>query len=91
MNSSENKLFKKDAWLINAEVQFKVEKIKGQWLVSLVFINTKNPRCFIIRKISSYRSENLAKLCANYILQNASKDLRGTQKVSKYDYNFNNN
>ena len=80
-----------DAWLLDSEVQSKVEKINGQWRVSLIFIDTKNPTHFLVREIGSYRSENLANISAKYMLQNAAKDARGTQKVNKDGYNFNNN
>ena len=78
-----------DAWLLDSEVQSKVEKVKGQWQVSLVFIDTKDPTRILIREIASYRSENLAKISAKYMQQTAARDPRGTQKVNKDDYNFN--
>jgi hypothetical protein len=78
-----------DAWLLDSEVQSKVEKVKGQWQVSLVFIDTKNPTRFLIREIASYRSEKLANISAKYMEQTAARDPRGTQKVNKDDYNFN--
>jgi hypothetical protein len=53
-----------DAWLLDSEVQSKVEKVKGQWQVSLVFTDTKDPRRVLIREIGSYRSEKLAKISA---------------------------
>ena len=78
-----------DAWLLDSEVQSNVEKIKGQWQVSLVFIDTKDPNRVLIRKIGSYRSERLAQISATYMKQTAARDPRGTQKVKKDDNNFN--
>ena len=78
-----------DAWLLDSEVQSNVEKVKGQWQVSLTFIDTKDPKRVLIRKIGSYRSERLAQISANYMQQTAARDPRGTQKVNKDDYNFN--
>ena len=78
-----------DAWLLDSEVQSKVEKIKGQWKVSLVFIDTKNPRRILIREIGNYRSEKLANISAKYMQQTAARYPRGTQKVNKDGYNFN--
>ena len=80
-----------DAWLLNAEVQTKIEKISGRWVVSLVFIDTKNPSRILIHKIADYRSKRLAEISANYMQKTAAKDIRGTQKVNKDDYDFNNN
>ncbi len=78
-----------DAWLLDAEVQTRIEKVNGQWQVSLVFIDTKDPKHILIRAIGSYRSEKLAKISARYMQQTAARDPRGTQKVNKDDYNFN--
>lgn len=78
-----------DAWLLDSEVQSKVEKVKGQWQVSLVFIDTKDPTHVLIREIASYRSEKLANISAKYMQQTAARDPRGTQKVNRDDYNFN--
>ncbi|WP_340066422.1 hypothetical protein [Ascidiimonas aurantiaca] len=84
-------LSKDDTWLLNAEVQSKVEYIKGRWLVSLIFIDTKDPNRILIREIGDYRSERLAEIAALHMKNAAAKDTRGTQKVDKNAYNFNNN
>lgn len=80
-----------DAWLLDSEVQTRIEIIDGQWQVSLVFIDTKDPKHILIRVIGSYRSEKLAKISARYMQQTAARDPRGTQKVNKDGYDFNNN
>lgn len=80
-----------DAWLLDAEVQTRIEKIKGQWQVSLVFIDTKDPNHILIKEIASYRTEKLAEIAASYMEKTAAKDARGTQRVNKNDYNINNN
>ncbi|MGH1387474.1 hypothetical protein [Kordia sp.] len=80
-----------DAWLLDAEVQYKIEEVKSRWEVSLVFIDTKDPNHVLIRKIGDYRSERLAEIYAKNMQKNAAKDIRGTQKVNKDDYHFNNN
>ena len=82
---------KDDSWLLNAEVQSKVEYRKGRWYVSLIFIDTKDPNHILIREIGDYRSEKLAKIAALNMKNTAAKDVRGTQKVDKNAYNFNNN
>lgn len=81
----------KDAWLLDAEVQTKIEEKKGRWEVSLVFINTTDPNQILIKKIGDYRSKRLAEIYALNMQKTASKDSRGTQKVDKSAYNFNNN
>lgn len=80
-----------DAWLLDAAVQYRVEEIKSRWEVSLVFIDTKDPKHILIHKIGDYRSKRLAEINALYMQKTASKDVRGTQKVNKNDYNINNN
>jgi len=82
---------KDDTWLLNAEVQSKVEYVKGRWLVSLIFIDTKDPNHILIREIGDYRSERLAEIAALHMKDAAAKDARGTQKVDKNAYNFNDN
>lgn len=81
----------KDAWLLDAEVRTKIEEIKGRWEVSLIFINTTDPNQLLIKKIGDYRSKQLAEIYARNMQKTAAKDIRGTQKVDKSAYNFNNN
>ncbi len=80
-----------DEWLKDAEVQARIEKERGRWVVSLVFIDTKDPSHVLIREIESYRSKNLAEICAKYMKQTAERDPRGTQKVNRDDYDINYN
>jgi hypothetical protein len=81
----------KDAWLLDAEVQYKIEEIKSRWEVSLIFIDTKDPSHVLVRKIGDYRTQKLAEIYAQIMQKNAAKDVRGTQKVNKDDYHINNN
>jgi hypothetical protein len=80
-----------DKWLIDAEVQYKISQVKGRWEVSLVFINTKNPRQVLIQTIADYRTRRLAEISGRYMQQTAAKDPRGTQKLNKDAYNINDN
>lgn len=80
-----------DAWLLDAEVQTKIEYISGRWVVFLVFIDTKDPKHILVKKINDFRSKRLAEINANYMQKTAAKDTRGTQKVNKNDYDINNN
>ena len=81
----------KDAWLLDAEVQFKIQEVKSRWEVSLVFIDTKDPNHCLVRKIGEYRTKRLAEVYARSMQQTAAKDIRGTQKVNKNGYHINNN
>ncbi|MEO0506447.1 MAG: hypothetical protein AAF090_09860 [Bacteroidota bacterium] len=80
-----------DAWLQDAEVQTRIEKERGRWVVSLVFIDTKNPSRVLVNEIADYRSKSLAEIHARNMQLTAAKDARGTQKVKKDDYDINNN
>ena len=81
----------KSDWLLDAEVQYKVTPVKGRWEVSLVFINTKDPKQVLIQVIGDYRSERLAEIYGRSMQQTAAKDPRGIQKVDKNAYDINNN
>ncbi len=80
-----------DAWLLDAEVQYKIKEINSRWEVSLIFVDTKDPRHLLIKKIGNYRSQRLAEIYATNMMNTAAKDIRGTQKVNKDAYDFNNN
>mgnify|MGYP001057354070 CR=1 FL=1 len=78
-------------WLINSEVKYRVSPVKGRWEVSLIFINTKDPREVLVKKIGDYRTERLAEIYGRHMQQTAAKDPRGTQKVDNDAYDINNN
>mgnify|MGYP001091945219 CR=1 FL=1 len=81
----------KDDWLLDSEVRTKIEEVQGRWEVSLIFVNTKDPNQLLIRKIGDYRSKRLAEIYAQNMQKTAEKDERGTQKVDKSAYDFNDN
>ena len=80
-----------DDWLLDAEVQTRIVEEKGRWMVSLVFIDTKDPSRVLINEIADYRSKRLAEIAALNMKLTAEKDPRGIQKVKKDDYDINNN
>lgn len=82
---------KSDKWLLNAEVQSKIDYKNGRWYVSLLFIDISDPNQILIKEISDFRSHKLAEIAALNMKNTAAKDIRGTQKVNKNAYNFNNN
>jgi hypothetical protein len=81
----------KDAWLLDAEVQYRIEEIKGRWEVSLLFIDTNDPIHILVQKIGDYRSKRLAEIYAQNMMHTAAKDAKGTQKVKKDAYDSNKN
>ena len=80
-----------NSWLMDAEVRTQIENENGRWVVSLIFIDTKDPKRFLINRIGDYRSEELAKIYALNMKRTAEKDVRGTQKVKRDDYDINHN
>ncbi len=80
-----------DTWLLDAEVKYKIKEINSRWEVSLIFVDTKDPKHLLIKKIGDYRSQRLAEIYATNMMNTAAKDIRGTQKVNKDAYDINNN
>lgn len=78
-------------WLLNAEVRYFIDEIKGRWQVSLLFIDTNNPKRFFIKTMGDYHSEKLAIVYAENITKTSAKDARGTQKVKIDAYDINDN
>lgn len=80
-----------EAWLKDSAVHVDVFQYKGRWEVSLVFIDTRDPKHILVRRIADYNSERLANIYAEHMRRTAAKDERGTQKVNKDDYHINDN
>ncbi|NBC03057.1 MAG: hypothetical protein GVY20_05055 [Bacteroidetes bacterium] len=80
-----------DNWLLDAAVQFQVKEITGRWEVSLIFIDTKDPNRFLIKKIGSYKSKSLAEIAGKGMQRSAAKDSRGTREIREHDHLINNN
>ena len=76
---------------MDAEVRTRVVEDKGRWVVSLVFIDTNDPKRVLVTEIGDYRSKRLAEIHALNMKKTAEKDPRGTQKVKKDDYDINDN
>ncbi len=81
----------RNRWLANSEVRYQIQKVDGQWKVSLIFTDTVNPVRFLIRDIGSYRTEKLAHSSGSIMKTLASRDSRGTQKADEdaYDIDYN--
>jgi len=88
---NQKKREKEDDWLLDAEVRTRIVEEKGRWVVSLVFIDTKDPNRVLVNEIGDYRSQRLAEVYAQNMKLTAEKDPRGTQKVKRNDYDSNNN
>lgn len=78
-------------WLLDAEVRYVIDEVKGRWQVSLLFIDTKDPKHFFVKVMGDYHSEKLAIIYAENITKTSAKDARGTQKVKKDAYDINDN
>ncbi|MEQ9165805.1 MAG: hypothetical protein RLO12_06090, partial [Fulvivirga sp.] len=61
-----------EKWLLDAEVQHRIVHEKGRWHVELIFIDTTDPKHFLIKRIADYRSERLAQINARYMQQTAA-------------------
>lgn len=80
-----------DEWLMDAEVRYRIEAVKGRWEVSLLFVDPNNPTHILVKKIGDYRSYRLAEIYAKNMQKTAEKGSRKTQKVNINDYNINDN
>lgn len=78
-------------WLLDAEVRYEIHHENGRWEVSLLFMDTRDPKHFFIEIIGDYHSERLARIYAEHMTKTAAKDSRGTQKVKKDAYDINDN
>ena len=85
------KINKDENWLKDAAVCVDVFQYKGRWEVSLVFIDTKDPKHVLVRKINDYPSERMAAIYADHMRRTVAKDERGTLRVNKDDYHINDN
>ena len=63
-----------DAWLLKAEVFYKIEEVKSRWKVSLIFMNPDDSEQILVREIGDYRSERLAEIYARNMRQCAAKE-----------------
>jgi len=77
------KLLMEDKWLMNTEVRYNLQKQKGLWQLSMIYIAINNPFKLLCRKIDSYPSEKKAKIFAQILQRGIRKDARGTLKTNK--------
>jgi len=82
------RLLEEDKWLINTEVVYLLQKWKGLWHLSMVYIALDNPFKLICRKISTYTSEKKAVTFAEILLRGIRKDARGTLKSNQDAFNI---
>ena len=79
---------KKDEWLMNTEVRYHLQKRKGLWVLSMVYIAVENPMKFLCRKIDAYPSEKKALTFAKILQRGIRKDARGTLKSNRNAFNI---
>ena len=77
------KVLEEDKWLMNTEVRYNLQKQKGLWQLTMVYIAINNPFKLLCRKIDSYPSEKKAKIFAEILQRGIRKDARGTLKTNK--------
>lgn len=82
-NSTDMKLLKEDAWLIDTEVRYHLQEKNSQWHLTMIFISIHNPLNFICRPIDTYPSEKKALTFSKILQRGIRKDARGTQKINK--------
>ncbi len=76
------RLLGEDKWLINTEVRYGLDKVKGMWQLTMIYIALDNPfkcRCQIIDR---YVSEKKAETFAKILQRGIRKDARGTLKTN---------
>ncbi len=81
-------LFVDDRWLMNTEVRYLLQKRKGLWELTMLYISVLDPLKFICRKIDTYSSEKKAKTFAQILQRGIRKDARGTLKTNRDAFNF---
>ncbi|WP_369049092.1 hypothetical protein [Tenacibaculum sp. UWU-22] len=80
-----------DNWLLNADVQYKIEEQNSRWIVFLIFIDIKDPNRILVHQINSYRTKKLAEIAALYMQKTAAKNYTGSKRLNTYAYHFNPN
>ena len=76
-------LLQSDRWLMDTEVRYHLQKRKGLWDLTMIYVAIDNPFKLICRKIDSYPSEKKAKIFAEILQRGIRKDARGTLKTNK--------
>ena len=82
------KLLIHDRWLINTEVRYNLQKRRGQWHLTMIYIAADNPLKFICRNIDAYPSEKKAQFYAQIFLRGIRKDARGALKTNRDAFDF---
>lgn len=79
---------KDDKWLMNTEVRYHLQKKKGLFHLTMIYIAIENPFKFICRKIDAYSSEKKALTFAKILQRGVRKDARGTLKTNRDAFNI---
>lgn len=82
------KILEEDQWLINTEVRYQLQKRKGLWDLTMLYVAIDNPLKFICRTIDSYNSEKKALTFAKILQRGIRKDARGTLKIYNNAFNI---
>lgn len=82
------KFLQEDKWLMNTEVRYRLEKWRGLWRLSMIYIAVETPLKLICRIIDTYSSEKKAKVFAEIMMRGIRKDARGTLKTNQDGFHF---
>ena len=85
---SDYKCLSDDRWLTNTEVKFHLQKKKGLWHLTMVFICIESLIKIRCRSIDSYTSKKKAITFAKILQRGIRKDARGTLKKTKHAFNI---
>lgn len=87
-DSCDLKFLRKDSWLMDTEVRYALEKKKGLWQLTMVYVAVENPFKLYRKTIDAYHSEKKALLYARLLQRGIRKDARGTLKTNRDAFNI---
>ena len=71
-----------------ASMRYHLQKKRGLWELSMIYIAIENPMKFLCRKIDAYSSEKKAITFAKILQRGIRKDARGTLKSNQNAFNI---
>lgn len=87
-NMTDTKILEKDRWLMDTEVIYRLDKVKGMWQLTMVYVAINNPFQLICRILDRYASKKKAEIYAQILQRGIRKDARGTLKSNVNAFNI---
>lgn len=81
-------LLENERWIMDTEVKYLIQEVRGRWFVSMLFISLYDPMHMLLRKIDHYHSRQKAETFASIFQRGIRKDARGTLKRNDYAYHI---